>query len=303
MAFNIVTNTYNGEASKEFYSAALHQSGTITGGHVTILPNVKSKIALRKADVGSILQPDGCDFVASGDIILDERTLEVTPMMLNMEVCVTDLENTWVSRNMSAGSDATIPASENAMFLDLMAKSVGNQLEKLFWAGDTAGAAPINLMDGLLKIAGADLGTAKVPAPIAITSANVLAELARGYNLIPDGILMSSNLRLYVSTSVFRAYTEAMNAIGGSNVYNIQAGFNQVFYKGIEVLPAQGMGTASRYVFAEKTNIAFGTDLVSDITDVRVINMSETTGANKVRFVARMKAGVQYGVSSEIVIY
>jgi len=304
MAFNIVTNTYSGEASVEFYSAALAQSGTIKGGHVTIIPNVKSKIALRKADVGAILQADGCDFTASGDIVIDERMLEVTPMKLNMEVCVPDLEATWSSRMMSAGSDAGIPASENAMFLDLMGKSVGNQLERLFWAGDIAGAAPINLMDGLLKIAGADVATAKVPAPIAITPANVLAELARGYDLIPEGILYSSDLRLYVSTAVFRAYTEAMNAIGGSDVYNIQKGFTQVFYRGIEVLPAQGMGTGvSRYMYAEKTNITFGTDLVNDIEDIKVLDMNNITGANTVRFVSRMKAGVNYGVSSEIVIY
>lgn len=304
MAINIVSTSYNGEASANFYSAAIDQSGTIKGGHITILPNVKSKIALRKLDVGDILQADNCDFTPSGDIVLDERTLEVTPLKVNVTNCLDVLESDWISMQMASGSTAPMPADVTALLLDQMAQKLGNNIEKLIWAGDTAGAPAVSYMDGFLKIADNDLGTAKVPSPIVITSANVLAELSRGYNLIPDSILESANLRLYVSTYVFRAYTEAMNAIGGSNVYNIQNGFKQVFYKGIEVLSTQGMGTGvSRYMFAEKTNLTFGTDLATDIEDVRVINMLETTGEYKVRFIARMKAGVQYGVSSEIVIY
>lgn len=268
-----------------------------------INPNVKSKIALRKADVGDVLQADSCDFTALGTITLAERLLDPIAMKMNVEVCISDLENDWIARSMSAGSGAGIPANENAMFLDLMAKRVAAQIERMIWLGDTT-ALTDNLFDGFIKTMLADGAVIDVPAPIAITSANVLSELARAYSYVPDAILNSPNLRIYVPFAVWRAYTTALGTDASNYQWDVQKGHSQVFYQGVELIPSHGFGTANnRLVIAEKSNLVFGTDLVSDFDNIKVIDMRETLGADKVRFKGRMKGGVQYAVSEEIVLY
>ena len=54
---------------------------------------------------------------------------------------------------------------------------------------------------------------------------------------------------------------------------------------------------------AEKSNLYFGTGLLSDHNEVKVIDMADIDGSQNVRIVMRMTAGVQYGIGSDIVLY
>ena len=56
-------------------------------------------------------------------------------------------------------------------------------------------------------------------------------------------------------------------------------------------------------VAAEKSNLFFGTSLVSDQTEVKVIDMSDIDGSQNVRVVMRFSAGVQYGIGADTVLY
>jgi hypothetical protein len=56
-------------------------------------------------------------------------------------------------------------------------------------------------------------------------------------------------------------------------------------------------------VAAEKSNLFFGTGLLSDQNEVKVIDMADIDGSQNVRVVMRFTAGVQYGIGSEIVLY
>ena len=56
-------------------------------------------------------------------------------------------------------------------------------------------------------------------------------------------------------------------------------------------------------VAAEKSNLFFGTGLLSDQNEVKVIDMADIDGSQNVRVVMRFTAGVQYGIGSDIVLY
>ena len=56
-------------------------------------------------------------------------------------------------------------------------------------------------------------------------------------------------------------------------------------------------------VAAEKSNLYFGTGLLSDQNEVKVIDMADIDGSQNVRIVMRFTAGVQYGIGSDIVLY
>tara|TARA_R110000764_G_scaffold105198_1_gene190887 strand:+ start:1144 stop:1335 length:192 start_codon:yes stop_codon:yes gene_type:complete len=52
---------------------------------------------------------------------------------------------------------------------------------------------------------------------------------------------------------------------------------------------------------AEKSNLFFGTDLLSDATRINLLDMSTLDGSDNIRLVARYSAAVQSGVGSDIV--
>jgi hypothetical protein len=54
---------------------------------------------------------------------------------------------------------------------------------------------------------------------------------------------------------------------------------------------------------AEKSNLFFGTGLLSDHNEVQVIDMGPIDGSQNVRVVMRFTSGVQYGIGSDIVLY
>ena len=56
-------------------------------------------------------------------------------------------------------------------------------------------------------------------------------------------------------------------------------------------------------VATTKDNLWFGTGLLSDSQEVRVLDMADLDGSQNVRVIMRFTAGVQYGVAEDIVTY
>jgi hypothetical protein len=73
-------------------------------------------------------------------------------------------------------------------------------------------------------------------------------------------------------------------------------------FQGISLFPTGGLGD-NVAVAAQKSNLFFGTGLLNDRNEVRVIDTAETLGDQNVRVVMRYTAGVQTGVGSDIVLY
>ena len=54
---------------------------------------------------------------------------------------------------------------------------------------------------------------------------------------------------------------------------------------------------------AQSSNLYFGTGLLSDNNEVKVLDMGDLDGSQNVRVIMRFTAGIQYGFGSEIVYY
>ena len=57
----------------------------------------------------------------------------------------------------------------------------------------------------------------------------------------------------------------------------------------------------NQMVFAQKSNLFFGTDLLSDHTRIGIMDMSQLDGSDNLRLVARYTAGVVAGVGADVV--
>ena len=56
-------------------------------------------------------------------------------------------------------------------------------------------------------------------------------------------------------------------------------------------------------IAAEKSNLFFGTGLMSDQNEVKVIDMADLDGSQNVRVVMRFSAGIQHAIGGDIVLY
>ena len=73
-------------------------------------------------------------------------------------------------------------------------------------------------------------------------------------------------------------------------------------FNGIDLAHCPGMGN-STMVAAQKSNLFFGTGLLSDYNEVKVLDMANIDGSQNFRIIMRYTAGTQIGTASDIVYY
>jgi hypothetical protein len=71
-------------------------------------------------------------------------------------------------------------------------------------------------------------------------------------------------------------------------------------FEGYKIAVCPGMAD-NQLVAAQKGNMFFGTDLLSDATRIQLLDMANLDGSDNIRVVARYSAGVQTGVGADIV--
>ena len=141
-----------------------------------------------------------------------------------------------------------------------------------------------------------------------VTPSNVISKLDSVYQTIPNTVFGKEDLLLYVSTNVAKAYQSALAGGGasglGANGFNNQlnVGEKPSNFQGIEIVLVPGLGD-SKIVAAQKSNLFFGTGLLSDYNEVKVIDMANIDGSQNYRIVMRYTAGTQFGIGQDIVYY
>jgi hypothetical protein len=305
-------NTYAGEFAGEYIAAALLSAKTLDNKLVTIKPNVKYKSVIQKLDVSGIVQDASCDFVTSGSVALSERILEPKELQVNLELCKQEFVDSWESLQLGFSAFDTIPASFNDYLISYVAGQVAQATETSIWQGTASNGSFLGFQTAFsASIAAGGAGAvlaAKTGSAIdsgSITSDNVLNKLNNVVNTIPSAVYGKEDLLIYVGTSVAKAYQQALGggAIGANGWNNqMNVGEKPFNFNGIEIVVCPGMSD-SKVVAAQKSNLFFGTGLLSDHNEVRVLDMANLDGSQNYRIIMRYTAGVQFGIGSDIVYY
>ena len=302
-----ITSTYAGEFSGKYIAAALLSADTLDKGNVTIMPNVKFKSVIKKASTDDIVKDATCDFqTGQGTLTLTEKILQPEEFQVNLDICKKDLHSDWEAAQMGYSAFDNLPANFSDFVLAHVASKVADRTEKNIWSGSTATSGQFDGFATLLAADG-DLPSGQDITGTAVTAANVVAELGTVVDAIPTAVYGSEDLAIYAASNVVRAYTRALGgfqsggqgAAGYENKGNNQS-LGSLFFDGIPVIPCRGAAD-DMIIAAEKSNLFFGTGILSDLNEVRVIDMAETDGSQNVRVVMRFTAGVQYAQVSDIV--
>jgi hypothetical protein len=304
-----ITTTYAGEFKDKIIAAALLSSPTIDNGGIEIKPNIKYKEVIKKIATDDILKNATCDFDATSTVTLTERILQPEEFQVNLQLCKKDFHSDWLSAQQGFSSFDVLPTSFADFLVAHVAAKVAAKNETNIWSGVNANAGEFAGFAALLA-ADAALPTAQEVAGTTVTASNVVAELGKIVDAIPATLYTNENLYIYVSQNIARAYVRALGGFGasglGANGTNAQGtqwyNNGSLSFDGVKIFVANGMG-ANRAIATTKDNLYFGTSLLSDMTEVKVIDLADIDGSQNVRVVMRMSAGVQYGIVEDIVTY
>ena len=302
-----ITTTYAGESAGKYISAALLSGNTIANGGLTIRPNVKFKEVVKRLELDGITKNGTCDFSDTSTLTLTERILEPKELQVNLELCKKDFRSDWDAIQMGYSAFDNLPSSFQDYLISYVASKVAQKNEQNIWAGaDGEGS-----FDGFSTLLAADaaLPAAQQIAGTTVTAANVIDELGKVVDQIPSALYGRDDLFIYVSQNIFRAYKRALggfqaNGVGAAGVgsQGNNQDINILYFDGVKIFMANGLA-ANTAVATTKDNLQFGTGLLSDHQEVKVLDMADLDGSQNVRVIMRYTATVNYGIGSEIVLY
>jgi hypothetical protein len=321
-----ISSTYAGEFAGQYIAAALLSAKTLDNKYVTIHPNVKYKEVIQRIAVDGIVQDASCDFVTSGSVTLTEAVLTPKELQVNLQLCKQNFVQSWEALQLGYSAFDTIPKNFNDYLISYVGGIVAQATEQAIWAGTNTNGQFLGFQSQLSASVAANttivsgsitVSTGVIPAfsgssliggqPISgsVTAANVLSKLDSVVTSIPNTVYGKEDLVIYVSTNVGKAYQQALaGGAVGANGWNNQmnVGDKPFNFNGIEILLCPGMSD-NKIVAAQKSNMHFGTGLLSDYNEVRVLDMANIDGSQNYRIIMRYTGAVIFGIGQDIVYY
>jgi hypothetical protein len=304
-----ITSSYSGEFAGKYIAAALLSGSTIENGGIEVKPNVKYKSVIKKvATDANIIKDAQCDFTPTGTVTLTERILQPEEFNVNLQFCKQDFRDDWEAVQMGYSAYDNMPPKFSDFIIGHVAGLVAEKTEQNIWEGVNATAGE---HDGLVTLALADSDVNDVTAVAGgVDASNVIDELGKIVDAIPSALYGKEDMYIYVSQNIARAYVRALGGFGssglGANGVNNQGtqwwNNGALTFDGVKLFVAQGMNDDTAMA-AQKSNLYFGTGLLSDHNEVKLLDMSDLDGSQNVRCIMRYTSGVQYGIGSDIVLY
>lgn len=293
----IDNTTYSGKDTDGFFSVALLTGDTKS--RIRLVPNAKSTTKMGSLDLGDILTDDSCSITALGNYTLAQKDLDVCNLAVKVPICVSDYESNYLSETMKPGSNTeeNFPNGFIDYLFNLVAEKISEQTEELLWQGDVSGS-PATKCDGLIVKMLADATVVDV-AGTTLTASNIIAELTKVYNAVPETISESGKVVIFISRKAAKLYRQALVAANPALIAYNNGDFT-LRYIDIELVVAPGM-PANRMVAADPMNLWYGTDLVSDEKELTIVK--DPLNPKQHYIMTAFKWGVNYGVGAEVVLY
>ena len=298
-----ISTSYAGQFAGKYIAASLLNAKTISDNAITVLPNIKKSAAMKVGQFADIIRNADCDFQKNqGTLQLTEKVLTPKELQINLDICKSTVADDWEAAQMGFSAFDNLPPLFSDFVLARVAAEVASATETSIWSGtDTDGS-----FEGFKTKLAADSDVIDVVATD-VTSANVVAEIGKVVDAIPAGVYGSEDLYIYCAQNVFKAYVRALGGFAATNSgvdaksHTFYSG-GELSFDGVRLYPTSGMG-ANEMVAARASNLFFGTGLLSDYNEVRVLDMAELDGSQQVRIIMRYTAGVQIGVGADCVLY
>ena len=275
-------NTYAGLWSGKYVAAALLSGETLSKELITLHPNVAYKEVIRNWQNSVSIDSATCDYTDNSSITLGEYVLTTVEKQVNMTLCKNNLRTTWEAAQAGFSAFEKLPATFEDFLLAQVAAEVAQGVELGIWKTNTfyTGGMVQYLIDN----------SAIVSAGSGATSgSNVVARLQSMLDASPAALYGKEGYQFYVGPLTMKAYQAALSA--GNYNFQFYVGEKPMNFQGIPVTMCPGLND-SDCVLGLKSDLHFGTGLLSDYNEVKVIDMSDIDGSQNVRTIMRFTGGI-----------
>jgi hypothetical protein len=314
MAYDFVISdtTYAGEAASSFIVKAITGNETVQGGHMYVKDGIKKKFTIPRfdADYEDLIQDRQPTPTKKGDFTVDGKVLEPQDYMIYTEFNPRDYEAHWYAQQLNPTLiDRSLPVSVESTMIQEVMKRHDRYMNKAIWNSSTALAAPsiYRYYNGLIAKAkaansGAD-ATNFVLSPTTLAANNIVAELDKGWALVPSALKYDPNMKVFVSYKTYDLYMQAQKNQTNKGVDFTQQGVAR--YNGLQVVRVADMPDDT-YLMAKGTagldsNLWLGLNSSEDENKVELAKLQANSELYFIKIL--MKVDVQIGFNSETVYY
>lgn len=296
--YSNLSGNFTGEKASGYLYPAILAANTIGSGIVTTHENVKYKLNIRNMATTGYLANGTCDFDPTGNVALSDVVLEVKELQVNTQLCKKTFRTQWEALEMrGAITGQELPSSFQEFFIQKNLELIAKDFEVAVWQG-TTGAGSFEGLEAKLAANADVIDVSNSGTPL--SASNIIAELGKVVAAIPNEVYVADDFKIIIPISAAKYYIAAQAALGYLDKFHV--GKTELNFQGIDLVVANGLSN-NKMVAARTSDLHFGTNVLTDLAEVRVIDMAETDGSDNVRFVARMTGGTQVTNGSNIVYY
>ena len=308
------TGNYAGEKAIGYVAPAVLSANTIAQGAVTVHENVRYKLNVRNFASTGFLADATCDFASSGAVSLSDVVLEPKEMQVGLELCKKNFTDQWESIEMrGAMLGQEIPASFTDWLVERLNAITAKDVETYIWQG----ANTTNQFEGFEAKLLANSSVNDVTGTT-LTAANIIAELAKVVSAIPSAVYADraeNGVAIRISIKAAQLYQRALGygivplatdltSAANINSYNngLTVGEKPLNFEGIPLIVCNGLSD-NKMVAGRSADLHFGTNVLTDMTSIDIIDRAPIDGSQNFRFVQRFSAGTQITNGSDLVYY
>ena len=303
----ITDDTYAGELSLPYVTAALRSPDTVAKGYVRTIDGLNKSAVINNLACSNPIVAAACSFSGGGNTSLTEQVLSLTDLKCNEEICRGTIFPLWVGQGMDRNGN--LPNTFSDFLLQVVAGRAAAQLEIGIWQGSSPFGTGFLSDDGNQDETGADASALKDFSEVtfgdALAATDILTDMGSVYDAVASdvsGILTKPGAGFYMNNKTYGFYIQALAAAGSNQGQVTGAGFNlsgeNMTYFGFPIYRCPGMFNDT-IVFTYPENLVFGTNLATDWTEARLIPTYQYDGSDNVRVTMNFAVGVQTAVATD----
>ncbi|NDW19100.1 hypothetical protein D0T53_09260 [Dysgonomonas sp. 216] len=305
--YDISSLSYQPSTNMDWFTKALFGGRLIENGKIDVITGVKESTMLNLIDFAdSLLQPDSRNCAWTPDRIfkLSEKEVTIKTYKINLEQCIDDLERKRINIMLKPGAkNGALPESLEEATMAMLASELSAEIEAKIFKGDSSDDP--NDFDGAIKILTESTDAVKITGAT-LTKANVLAEIEKVYEAIPEDVLAkgleNDSVKIYVSYETLQRAKMALASVSNQVVATALTVQNEVLrYLGVEIVPVKGLDNATM-IAADMANFLLATDLLSDTEEIR-LGQFPAPNDNKIFIDGRLRLGFVIPFENEVVFY
>lgn len=320
---NLVKNTLNftPKVMPDWFYKVLLKPNFIEKDYIRVEANVTKEAVLRKLVMANntVSQVDNrnCAWTPKQRFETGTETFTVKNWKINEEQCLEELDSVYSEnvlaefRNYQAGATKTeMPGDLEAAIRLHIENSLGADIDRIILGGK--GNAVDGIQNGLIDKALASGATIKIDNAVTIDASNVLTEIQRVYDAIPNIVINEglyepekAPVRIFVDIMTYRYALQALSTTPTNYQVTLPSWTYDggvIRYMGVEIclvnyMPANTMFAASR------DNMIFFTDLLSDTQQIRIEQGKELKDESTVYIKGAYRAEAAFVYMDEVVLY